>query len=80
MMYVLHMKCFQFFFRKSLRKRPLGRTRHRWENYIKTGIKEIKRESVDCTRLDQDNGKWMAEVSKAINLISGEYHELLKKC
>jgi hypothetical protein len=65
---------------KSLRKRLFGRSRYRLDNYTKTGIKEIRRESVDCIRLDQDKGKWVVEVNKTMNLISGEFHELLNKC
>jgi hypothetical protein len=32
-------------------KGPLGRTRHRWEDIVRTGVKEIGWNSMDCIDL-----------------------------
>jgi hypothetical protein len=38
-------------------KRPLGRSRHRWEDNIKIALREIVWESVDSIHLAQDKYK-----------------------
>jgi hypothetical protein len=46
-------KCIQRLVGKSGGKRPFGRPRHRWENDIKMGIRERKREVVYWIHLVQ---------------------------
>jgi hypothetical protein len=48
-------------------KKPLGRTRRRWE-YIKLDLKEISLEGVDCIYLTQDRDRWRALVNTVMNL------------
>jgi hypothetical protein len=40
--------------RKSERKRPLRRHRHRWEDNIRTDLRGTEWEDVDCMHLAQD--------------------------
>jgi hypothetical protein len=39
---------------KPERNRPLGRSKRRWENYIKMDLKEIECDGVNCIHLTQD--------------------------
>ena len=39
-------------------RRPLGRTRRRWEDNIKTELQEIDSYAVDGIYLAQDRDKW----------------------
>jgi hypothetical protein len=41
-------------------KRPLGRYRHRWENNIKMGLREIGWCVMDWIDVAQDRGQWRA--------------------
>ena len=41
-------------FKILTRKRPLGRTRHRWEDSIRIDLKETGVNTRNCTYLDQD--------------------------
>jgi hypothetical protein len=49
-------------------KRPLGRPRRRWENYIKMDIQEVGCEVMDWIQLAQDRDRWRALVSVVIHL------------
>jgi hypothetical protein len=49
-------------------KRPLGKTRRRWEDNIKMDIKEIGWEYVDWIHLAQDRDRWRALVNTVMNL------------
>jgi hypothetical protein len=49
-------------------KRPLGRPRRRWEDNIKTDLREIKIDGANCIRLAQDRVQWRAFVSTVMNL------------
>jgi hypothetical protein len=49
-------------------KRPLGRPRRRWVNYIKMNLLEIGRDGVDWIDLAQDRDKWRFLVSAVMNL------------
>jgi hypothetical protein len=40
-------------------KRHLRRVRHRWEDSIKTNLKETKFEGVDWSHLTQDRDQWL---------------------
>jgi hypothetical protein len=39
-------------------KRPLGRTRSKWEDSIRTDFREIGRKAVDWIHLVQDGDNW----------------------
>jgi hypothetical protein len=53
---------------KPERKRPLGRSRHRWENGIRMDLRETGWESVDWIQLAQDRDRWRALVNTVMNL------------
>jgi hypothetical protein len=41
-------------------KRPLGRSRHRWEGNIKLDLREIGIDGANCIQLTQDRVQWRA--------------------
>jgi hypothetical protein len=49
-------------------KRPLGRPRCRWENNIRTDLRELGWEVVDWMHLYQDRHQWRAVVNTVMNL------------
>jgi hypothetical protein len=49
-------------------RRLLGRPRHRWEDGVRTELREISLGGVDCIRLAQDRDRWQAVVSAEMNL------------
>ena len=49
-------------------KRPLGRPRRRWEEYIKMDLQEVGGSCVDWMELAQDKDRWRALVSTVRNL------------
>jgi len=49
-------------------KRPLGRPRHRWEDYIKMDLQEVGCRSMDWIELAQDRNRWRALVNAVMNL------------
>jgi hypothetical protein len=49
-------------------KRPLGRTRRRWEDNINTDLREVGWGCVDLIGLAQDRERWRALVSAVMNL------------
>jgi hypothetical protein len=51
-------------------KRPLGRTRRRWENWIKMDliVREIGWGVVEWIQLAQDTDRWRALVNTVMNL------------
>jgi hypothetical protein len=49
-------------------KRPLGRLRHRWEDNIKTDLREIGWGGMDWIDLAQDRDQWRALVNMVMNL------------
>jgi hypothetical protein len=53
---------------KPKRKRPVRRSRSRWEDGIRIDLREIGWEGVDWIRLAQDSDLWRAVVSAVMNL------------
>ena len=53
---------------KAEGKRPLGRPRRRWEDYIKMDLQEMGCDGVDWIELAQDRDRWRALVTAAMNL------------
>jgi hypothetical protein len=49
-------------------KRPLGRPRLRWENNIKTYLRDIGIDEANWIRLAQDRVQWRTFVSTVMNL------------
>jgi hypothetical protein len=49
-------------------KRPLGRTRHRWEDNIKMDLQEVGCEGMGWMELPQDRVRWRALVNALMNL------------
>jgi hypothetical protein len=54
--------------RKPEGRRPLERTRRRWEDNIKMDLREVGYGCVDWMELAQDRDKWRAFVSAVMNL------------
>jgi hypothetical protein len=49
-------------------KRPLGRSRRRWEDNIKMDLREVGWCGVDWIDLAEDRDQWMAFVNTVMNL------------
>jgi len=49
-------------------KRPLGRSRRRWEDNIKMDIQEVGLGGIDGNKLAQDRDRWWALVNAVMNL------------
>ena len=49
-------------------KRPVGRPRQRWEDYIKMDLQEVGCEGMDWSELYQDRDRWRALVNAVMNL------------
>ena len=49
-------------------KRPLGRTRHRWEDNIKMDVQEVGGGCGDWMDLAQDMNRWWALVNTVMNI------------
>jgi hypothetical protein len=58
---------YRVFVRKSGGKRPLGRRRRRWENGIRTDVRNIGW-GVESIHLAQDRDRWRAVVNAVMNL------------
>ena len=48
-------------------KRPLGRSRHRWEDNIKMDLQEVGCGCMDWIELPQDRNRWRALVNALLN-------------
>jgi len=59
---------YRVFVGKPEGKRPLGRSRRRWEDDIKMDHQEVRCGGVDWIKLAQDRDRWRALVSVVINL------------
>ena len=51
----------------KVRKEPLGRPRHRWEDNIKTDLQDVGCGSIDWIELAQDRDSWRALVNVVMN-------------
>jgi hypothetical protein len=49
-------------------RRPLGRPRRRWEDYIKMDLREVGWGDMDWINLAQDRDRWRALVNAVMNL------------
>ena len=49
-------------------KRPIGRSRHRWEDNIKMDLQEVGCRDMDWIDLAQDRDTWQAIVNAVLNL------------
>jgi hypothetical protein len=54
--------------RKHEGKRPLGRTRRRWEDNVKMDLNEVGCGGMDWIKLAQDRERWRALVNAVMNL------------
>jgi hypothetical protein len=64
---------FNIFVGKPEGKRPLGRSRRRWENNIKMDLRERGWEVVDWIYLAQDRDQWPDPLHTVIDL---RFHEI----
>ena len=53
---------------KSERRRPLGRSRRRWDDNIKMELQEVGCGDMDWIELAQDRHRWRALVVAVMNL------------
>ena len=53
---------------KPEEKRPLGKSRRRWEDNIKMDLHEVGWGSMDWIELAQDRDRWRALVNAVMNL------------
>jgi hypothetical protein len=49
-------------------RRPLGRSRRRWEDNIKMDLQEVRWGGMDWIELVQDRDRWRAVVNAVMNL------------
>jgi len=53
---------------KPKEKKPMGRTRHRWENNIKMDLQAVGCGGMDWIDLAQDRDRWRTIVNAVMNL------------
>jgi len=53
---------------KPERKRPLGRSRRRWEDNIKMDLQEVGCGGMDWIEVARDRDRWRARVNAVMNL------------
>ena len=58
---------FKILIGKTIGKRPLGRPRRRWEDNIRTDLKEIGINTRNCVDSTQDRDYWRVLVNAALN-------------
>jgi hypothetical protein len=58
--------CSEIVMGKPEGKRPVGRNRHRWENYIKMDVNKVGDGGIQWIELAQDRGRWRALVNAVI--------------
>jgi hypothetical protein len=59
---------YNIFVGKPEGKRPIGRSRRRWEDNIRMDLKKVGLEGVGWIHLAQDRGHWRAFVNTVMNL------------
>ena len=67
-MYGGQQRCIQGFGGKPKGKRPIGRSRHRWENNIKKVLQEVECEGKDWIDVAHNRDRWRALVNAVMNL------------
>ena len=60
-------RCMQTLVGKPDGKRPLGRSRHRWEDNMRMDLQEMGNGGMDWIELAQDRDRWRALVSTVMN-------------
>jgi len=63
---------------KPEEKRPLGRSRRRWEDNIKMDLQEVGCGAMDWIELAQDRDRWRALVNEVINLHKIRLHSVMQ--
>jgi hypothetical protein len=61
-------ECIRILVGKPEGKRPLGRPRRRWVDYIKIDLREVGWDGRDWIDLAQDRNRWRAYVNAMMNL------------
>jgi hypothetical protein len=61
-------KVYRVLMRKPEGRRPLGRPRHRREDYIKMDVQKVGWGDLDWIALAQDRGRWWALVNAVMSL------------
>jgi hypothetical protein len=59
---------YRFFVRKPEGKRPLGKSRRKWEDNIKMDLREIIWDDIEWIDLAQDRVPWRVRMGTAMNL------------
>jgi hypothetical protein len=59
---------YRFLIEKPEGKKPLGRPRRRWDDNIKTDLREMAIDGTNWIRLAQDRVQWRAFVKTVMNL------------
>jgi hypothetical protein len=59
---------YRIFVGKPEGRRPLGRSRLRWEDNIRMDLREVEGGCVDWMELAQDRDRWRALVSAVMNV------------
>jgi hypothetical protein len=54
---------------ETRRKKPLGRSRRKWEDNIKMGLQEVGCWGMDWIDLSQDMERWRALVNAVMNIL-----------
>jgi len=57
----------QYVWEKPEGKRPLGKTRHRWEDNVQLGLQEVGCGGMDWIEVAQDRDRWRALVNTVMN-------------
>jgi hypothetical protein len=61
---------YRFWWEKPEGKRPMGRTKHRWEDNIKVDLQEVGCGGMDWIELAQDRDRWWALMNYAENFLT----------